>query len=235
MKPPRYRLPSLTRSPGDPAAGRAKQRSGADFQAQINQSNDWYRAKKLAIITDIPTATVHRRGQLQYSGKRGKVDYIGLVRDHPDGDAIAYPVAFDAKVTSGRTLSLAHWDDPRHRDRVARQVDFLLAHAEMGGLGGYLCLDRSLGVVFLLPPYVLAPLASPQALAGWTPEIVVRDLNPKNFKGPRFHSPHPYVPLSSDADVVSGRAPRIRWRDVMLMTAPNPPSSPTLGDMLGVE
>ena len=78
---------------------------GSTLEELINQSNDRYREKKLALIQKIPTPITpinmdkeHNHITLAYFDKKSTVDYIGVVQ--------GIPVCFDAKETAVDTFPL---------------------------------------------------------------------------------------------------------------------------------
>lgn len=225
--PPRGGFSLDARNGAGRAAGREAQRSGASFQQDIKTSSTWYEARGLATVLEVPVETFGTAQHRKFAGRRGSVDFAGLVV--PD-DAHTRPIAFDAKVTTGKAMFTLSHDDPRERQRTALQIRWLRQFKAMGGLAGFLCLDRDLfdgaGGLFWLDADALAPLASDAAAVGARAagdEAVVIRYRPR---GGGLDSPHPWCAVSPLAAVATNAAPLVRWRELALAPAGGPLALP---------
>ena len=98
---------------------------GSTLEELINQSNDRYREKKLALIQKIPTPITpinmdkeHRHITLAYFDKKSTVDYIGTVQ--------GVPVCFDAKECTADSFPLHNIHE--------HQMEFMSDFEEQGGV-----------------------------------------------------------------------------------------------------
>jgi hypothetical protein len=222
----RYRAATLSTEPGRGAsAGRAAVRSGASFQDQVAQAGVVYARQGLAMLVEIPTATVGGQGGKgrRFVGKRGVIDFAGHVVGMPQSAAgapqsgPATPLYLDAKVTTGAARFTLSFDDGRERDRIRRQVEFLVRAAAQGAIAGYLCLDRNVGpdgALFWLAAAVLAPLEDDPS----TP-IPIRTLTRRQGASV-VTTPHPWVPMATMREMAAGR-PAAPWLDLFRPT-PDP-------------
>lgn len=98
---------------------------GSTLEELINQTNEQYRIRKLALIQKIPTPITpinidkkSRQITLAYFDQKSTVDYIGAVQ--------GYPVCFDAKECRTDTFPLQNVHQ--------HQVDFMSDFENQGGL-----------------------------------------------------------------------------------------------------
>ncbi len=222
----RYRAATLSTEPGrGSSTARAAGRSGASFQDQVAQAGAVYERQGLAVLVEIPTATVGGQGGKgrRFVGKRGVIDFAGHVAGAPQSahgvpqSGHATPLYLDAKVTTGAARFTLSFDDARERDRIRRQVGFLVRAAAQGALAGYLCLDRNVGpdgALFWLAAAVLAPLEDDPS----TP-IPIRTLTRRQGASV-VTTPHPWVPMATMREMARGR-PAAPWLDLFRAT-PDP-------------
>lgn len=98
---------------------------GSTLEDLINQSNEKYRSRKLALIQKVPTPikpiTIDKETRhitLAYFDQKSTVDYIGCVQ--------GIPVCFDAKECSASTFALQNIHE--------HQVRFMQEFEEQGGI-----------------------------------------------------------------------------------------------------
>lgn len=98
---------------------------GSTLEEMLNQTNEYYRKAKLALIQKIPTPITPididkktRHITLAYFDQKSTVDYIGTVQ--------GYPVCFDAKECKEDTFPLANVHE--------HQVQFMKEFQEQGGI-----------------------------------------------------------------------------------------------------
>ncbi len=104
---------------------------GSAFESLINSTNEYYRAKGLALVQKIPTpiTPLHFDSERKliteaYFEKDSTVDYIGVVQE--------IPVCFDAKECRSDTFSLQNIHD--------HQYNFMKEFEEQGGVAFLLIL-----------------------------------------------------------------------------------------------
>lgn len=102
---------------------------GSTLEELINQSNDKYNEKNLALIQKIPTPITpikmdkeHNHITLAYFDKKSTVDYIGAVQ--------GIPVCFDAKECTSDTFPLQNIHE--------HQMDFMDRFEKQGGISFFI-------------------------------------------------------------------------------------------------
>jgi len=117
---------------------------GMDFEGEINDTNDYYREKELAVFYKRPTPinvikVDYSRGAKiteAYFETQSTTDYNGVYKGHY--------VDFEAKTIQGKTsFPLANIP--------SQQISHLKAVLAQGGIGFFLIRFAKLGRVFLLP------------------------------------------------------------------------------------
>lgn len=119
---------------------------GGVLEELINLTNDIYRKRGLCVVQKIPTpitpVTISRDKRtisLAYFDKKSTVDYIGVVRGRP--------IAFDAKETAQKSLSLGNI----HKHQIRFMADFI----KQGGAAFLMVRFTVLDEIYLLPFEIL--------------------------------------------------------------------------------
>ena len=115
---------------------------GSVLEELINLTNDIYRKKGLCVVQKIPTPITpvaisgdKRTISLAYFDKKSTVDYIGVVRGRP--------VAFDAKETAQKSLSLGNVHE--------HQIEFMADFIKQGGAAFLMVRFTALDEIYFLP------------------------------------------------------------------------------------
>ena len=115
---------------------------GSTLEDLINNSNEKYKEKKLALIQKIPTPITpinmdkeHRHITLAYFEKKSTVDYIGAVQ--------GIPVCFDAKECTADSFPLQNIHE--------HQIEFMQAFEEQGGISFLIIFFTKRDEVYYVP------------------------------------------------------------------------------------
>lgn len=115
---------------------------GNELEEQINQTNELYREKKLALVQKIPTPikpiridSEKRTITLAYFEQKSTVDYIGAVQ--------GVPICFDAKETTKNFLPMSNIHD--------HQVMFMKEFKEQGGVAFLVVYFKKYDEYYFLP------------------------------------------------------------------------------------
>ena len=158
---------------------------GLDFEAEINQSNDYYVEKGLALITKRPTPIQTVKVDYAHGPKiteaffqtQSTTDYNGVYKGHY--------VDFEAKECRSKTSFPLHNVPPQ-------QIDHLKAVIRHGGIAFFLIRFALLDATYFLPAsYLIAFLES-----GKRQSIPVADIKTHGKKVPEgFRPRYDYLPL----------------------------------------
>ena len=164
---------------------------GSSFEEMINQTNENYRERNLALIQKIPTPITpvrfdpeSRHITLAYFDKQSTVDYIGAVQ--------GIPVCFDAKECAKSTFPL--------QNVHPHQVEFMRRMEEQDGIAFLLIFFSESEECYYMPFRELKVFWN-RAEDGGRKSIRREELNPENFiRDIRF----PFIPylemLARDLD-----------------------------------
>lgn len=114
---------------------------GSTLEEMINETNEIYRSKGLALIQKIPTPITpvemkaNKQITLAYFDKKSTVDYIGAVQ--------GLPVCFDAKESKSTTFPLANIHE--------HQYEFMRDFEAQGGIAFFLIYYTEIDVLYYLP------------------------------------------------------------------------------------
>lgn len=115
---------------------------GSTLEEMINQTNDVYRDKGLALIQKIPTPITPveidqntRHITLAYFEKQSTVDYIGAVQE--------IPVCFDAKECSKDTFPLMNIHE--------HQIEFMKDFEKQGGISFIILMFTHKNEIYYIP------------------------------------------------------------------------------------
>ena len=158
---------------------------GSTLEDLINQTNEIYRANKLALIQKVPTPITPinidkstRHITLAYFDQKSTVDYIGAIQ--------GIPVCFDAKECNEETFPLANIHE--------HQMEFMKDFEEQDGIAFFLIYFKKREQYYYMT-YREARTFFDRRDSGGRKSFRIDELNPEMFFSEKLPALVPYLDL----------------------------------------